>query len=440
MKHFILTSTLFLSIIIYSFGQINPATNKLSMDISTSAQNSSVFNYDSCFKVGKTLGISSVGMFQTWKAVETSPLNYNMSLFDIANLYYPANNMAIDLTLTPINTNVLEVPTDLTVTAMSSTVMIARFNRLLDSIKVHIPNVTLSSLVIGSEHDVYFGSNATKWAEYGVFYNAVITHAKTLWPGIKVATELTFNGITTYSSLAQALNSNSDYIGVSYYPLNTNFTVKPVSTIPIDFATLVNIFPSKPICFYQYGYPSSSTCNSSDVLQSQFITQTFQTWDLYHNNIRMIDFTWIHDLDPAYVTTLGTYYNLNDPIFLEYLRTLGLRTWTGNGTDKPALHELRCQAKARGYNNLNLSCSFTNINNQISETVLMSVFPNPANESITLKGFNTKEAIQIINSLGETVKTITLENHSEKINISDLPNGFYIIKSKSLGSLKFLKD
>jgi hypothetical protein len=326
-----------------SIAQINPTSNKIS------------FNYDSCFAIGKNLGMTQTGIFQTWTAIETSPSNYNFTIFDIANIYYPTQNVAIDLTLAPIATSVLEVPSDLATTAFSSTAMINRFKKVLDSVKAHIPNVTLSSLVIGSELDVYLGSITMQWAEYTTFYNTVSAYAKTLWPGLKVATELTFDGIVNQNTLAQTLNSNSDYIGVSYYPLNSNFTVKPISSVSNDFATLVGLYSSKPICFYQYGYPSSPTCNSSDLQQAQFITQTFAVWDFYASHIRMIDFTWLHDLSPSTVAYYSAYYGISNPVFLEYLRTLGLRTWGSIGTDKLALHELRCQAKQRGYNTLNIS-------------------------------------------------------------------------------------
>ncbi|MEO6304308.1 MAG: hypothetical protein ABIP51_14170, partial [Bacteroidia bacterium] len=356
--------------------QINPLTNKIGVDINQ-PQNNSVFDYDSCFAIGKKLGMSQMGLFQAWTDIEIAPMNYSMSIFNTMNWYYPMHNMPIDLTLAPIATNNLEVPSDLTTTAFSSTVMINRFKRLLDSIKVHIPNVTLSSLVIGSEHDIYLGSNATKWAEYTTFYNAVSVYAKTLWPGLKVATELTFDGLTTQNAFAQTLNTNSDYIGISYYPLNPNFTVKPVSTIPTDFATLVGLYPSKPLFFYQYGYPTSTTCNSSNALQMQFITQTFLSWDNYPTHIKMIDFTWLHDLSLAQVNYYSTYYGINNPAFLEYLRTLGFRDWNGNGLDKPALDELRCQAKMRGYNNLNITgCIFTGLNKTGLNDMGLSVFPN----------------------------------------------------------------
>lgn len=413
--------------------QINPTSNKISLDVSTFPQNSS-YNYDSCFAVGKSLGMGQVGLYQNWTAIETSPSTFNFTLLNIANYYYPLHNMAIDLTITPIHTNKLEVPSDLVSTSFSSTVMISRFNTLLDSVKAHIPNVTLSSLVIGSEHDVYLGSNTALWNNYTVFYNAVMAHAKLLWPGLKVATELTFDGITTQNLLAQTLNTNSDYIGISYYPLNSNFTVKPVSTIPTDFATLVSLYPSKKLYFYQYGYPSSATCGSSVLQQTQFITQTFTSWDTYTANIGMIDFTWLHDLDPVQVSFWGSYYGITNPAFLEFLRTLGFRDYAGNGTDKPALNELRCQAKMRGYNTLSLTCSSTGIESVSQDNNDFIVFPNPARDVITVKAKNVdfeNEELELFDYTGKLIRTFDT-NNSSSFNLENLPAGIYLLRCESL--------
>jgi hypothetical protein len=408
--------------------QITPANNYISVDVSTFPQNAG-FNYDSCFALGANIGISSVGLFQNWTAIETAPNTYNLSLFDIANVYYPFYNMPIDLTITPIHTNNLEVPSDLVNTAFDNPILINRFKTLLDSVKVHIPDVTLSSLVIGSEHDIYMGTNAGLWAAYSNFYDAVAAYAKTLWPGVKVATELTFGGITSQSTLAQNLNSNSDYIGVSYYPLNNNFTVKPLSTIPADFATIVGLYPSTPINFYQYGYPSSTICNSSEALQAQFITQTFSTWDSYPSNIRMIDFTWLHDLDTAAVNFYGTYYGISDSIFLAYLQSLGLRTWNGNGTHKAAFTELQCQSKQRGYHNLNISCT-TQIADQIPSNNLIAIYPNPAQNEmyINLSHVLINAQIKLYNSLGQVaLSQPNCNGNSLSINTTHLANGIYSI-------------
>lgn len=422
--------------------QINPSNNKIGVDVSTFPQNAS-FDYDSCFALGANLGMSQMGLFQNWTSIETAPNTFNMVLLDIANFYYPLHSMSLDLTIAPIATNNLEVPSDLTTTAFDNPIFINRFKTLLDSVKLHIPSVTLSSLIIGSEHDIYFGANVTLWGQYTTFYNSVSAYAKTLWPGLKVATELTFDGITNYNTFSQSLNTNSDYIGVSYYPINTNFTVKPVSTIPTDFATLVGLYSSKPICFYQYGYPSSPSCNSSEALQKQFITQTFTTWDAYASNVKKIDFTWLHDLDTAAVNYYETYYGISDTVFLEFLRTLGLRTWNGNGIDKQAFIELECQAKARGYNSLPLTCSSTGINEANISEQNFNLYPNPANETLNISIHESKKAqIQIFNTMGMLIKEFEISQQSLQINISDFPSGLYFIQNKSQPqySQKFIKQ
>jgi len=409
--------------------QITPLNNIIGVDVSTYPQNPS-FDYDSCFALGADLGMGSLGLFQNWTAIETAPNIFNMTIFDIANYYYPLHSMPIDITIAAIHTNNLEVPSDLTTTTFDNPILINRFKTLLDSIKVHIPNIVLTSLIIGSEHDVYMGTNASKWSQYTTFYDSVSTYAKILWPGLKVATELTFSGITTYNVFAQTLNTNSDYIGVSYYPLNNNFTVKPVSTIPTDFSTLVGLYPSKQIIFYQYGYPSSSTCNSSEALQAQFIAQTFTTWDTYASNVKMIDFTWLQDLDTATVNFYGTYYGLTDTIFLEYLRTLGLRTWNGNGADKAAFTELQCQAKQRGYNNLNINCT-VGLNEFSILQYDFTFFPNPFSAQTTLQTDNLlhNATLTIYNSFGQTVKQIkNISGSTVTLFRDNLPSGLYFIR------------
>ena len=413
--------------------QITPANNKISVDVSTYHVQNPAYNYDSSFLIGKNIGMSEVKIFINWTALETAPHTFDFTILDIANLYYPAYSMPIDINLNPINTNQLAVPSDLVSVAFNNPVFINRYKILLDSMKVHIPAVTISSLVIGSEIGAYLGNDSAKWSQYTIFYDSVSTYAKTLWPDLKVSVELQFSDFTNYNSYAQKINISSDYIGVSYYPLWGNFTVKPPYVVGADMDTLVRLYPTKPICYYQFGYPTSPTCGSSDSLQSEFILKAFQYWDYYAAHIRMIDFTWLTDLDTAAVNYYGTYYGLTDTIFLEYLRTIGLRQWTGNGIDKPALNELRCQAKQRGYNTLPLVCNTTGINGTFISDQNIKVYPNPASESIVIESplLEANDRVLIFNSLGMPVKEIPMTQMSLQINISDLPAGLYFIGTKS---------
>lgn len=421
--------------------QINPLSNKISLDISTMPQSAS-FDYDSCFALGVNLGMSSVGLHFPWTTIETAPGIYDLSLFDIANYYYPLHGMPVDLNINPLETNHLEVPADLDSLQYDDSVFIKRFKVLLDSVKAHIPDLSLSSLIIGSEGDVYMGSNASLWQQYSRFYDSIVVYAKTLWPGVKLACELTADGLVAHNTLAQTLNTNSDYIGVSYYPITSAFLVRPISTIAVDFDTLVNLYPTKPICFYQYGYPSSIGCNSSADLQKQFITQTFNVWDTYAANVRLIDFTWLHDLDTGLVSYYESYYGISDSSFLAFLGSLGLRTWNGTGTDKPAFPELECQAYIRGYNSLASACTI-GVEEWSIEKPNFLIYPNPVNDIIILRSLvhDTKVMYAIYNMFGACLRQGEFLNEVQ-LNLSELSNGFYnlVLNGTTLQSFKVLKQ
>ena len=417
---------LLLTICTIANAQITPANNTISVDI-TLPQSTS-YTYDSAFVSCRNLGMKQTGLFFTWTAIETSPHVFNFSNLDIANIYYPAYNTPIDITIAPIATNHLEVPSDLANFPLDSSIVINRFKILLDSIFAHIPSLQLSSMEIGSEMDVYLGTNSVKWTQYTNFYSAVSAYAKTLRNNLKIASEATFNGLTgSTSTYMQTLNTYSDYIAVSYYPLNSNFTVKPVSTIPTDFASIIALYPSKPIYFTQYGYPSSSVCNSSNTLQSQFIQQTFTSWDTYSSHIKMIDFTWMHDLSPASINYYSTYYGITDTVFLNYLGSLGLRTYSGNGTNNPAYDELICQAKQRGYNTLTCITGISEIEKETNFTV----FPNPFTSETTLKiNDNVKNlSLTIYNAFGQEVKQEkNISAPTLILKRENLPSGVYFLR------------
>jgi hypothetical protein len=348
---------------------------------------------------------------------------------DFANLYYPNNShfdIPVDLNIDPVETNHEELPSDISGLAFDNPVIINRFKILLDSIFKHIPDLQLSSLVIGSEIDAYLGTDSGKWGQYITFYAAVSAYARTLRPGLKVSCEAQFAGLTTNASdYLQKLNQYSDIIGVSYYPLYGDFTVKQPVSVASDFDNIVNQYPSKPIFFYQAGYPSAQLCNSSETLQAEFIRQVFQNWDAHSDNIKMIDFTWLHDWSEEAVKTWASYYGLNDSVFLAFIGSIGLRYWDGNGCDKASFKELQCQAKQRGYNNLNIDCS-TGIAEQDNNIDGITIFPNPSCGKINVNIPEKARHLQIINSVGEIIKSFEI-NGEEKITAVIAANGIYTI-------------
>jgi hypothetical protein len=68
----------------------------------------------------------------------------------------------------------------------------------------------------------------------------------------------------------------------------------------------------------------------------------------------------------------------------------------------------------------------------------LSVFPNPATESITIGSYTKQEAV-ITNNAGQLIEKIVLQKGSQTINISKLAAGIYFIRGATV-TIKFIKQ
>lgn len=66
----------------------------------------------------------------------------------------------------------------------------------------------------------------------------------------------------------------------------------------------------------------------------------------------------------------------------------------------------------------------------------MHIYPNPANNSITVNTENSVESIQIFNAIGKLVKGVNSPSKAEVINISSLSAGVYFVSVTSNGQTK----
>jgi hypothetical protein len=305
-------------------------------------------NYDDAFKIAKAAGIDRIGLFLSWNVLEPSPQKFDGTLLDIAAAYYPAHEIKIDLTLTVINTNHLDTPSDLLNRSFSDPVVIDRFKKLINFVFTKLKPEQLASLNIGSEYDKFLGTDQNKWMEFGIFYKSARDHLKSKWPSVVIATETTYDGITGPTRDAiKEINKISDRIGISYYGTQSNADVIDPKKVHEAFDTVCSIFPGKKIYFYQFGYPSSNVLKSSTLKQKEFVEESFLAWDRHADQVELVDYTWLHDHSPESVDKILKIYNFFDPKFREFIATLGLRTYTGE--DKPAFIALKKEAKARGW-------------------------------------------------------------------------------------------
>jgi hypothetical protein len=389
-------------------------------------------NYDSAFYYAQSSCMESIHLFYTWSGIEPSVGNFDAAFIkntlDIANTYYPAYNTKVELQIAPINTNVKETPSELISTKFSDQTMIDRFKVLLDTVFKHIPNIELSALNIGNESEIFMGINESLYSDYKTFLDSVIPYAKQLYynlheKDLKVGTTFTFDGLTSesMSALCQSVNSNLDIVTLTYYPLNPDFTMKAPDVVDSDFADLVSIYPDtlQPIYLAECGYSSSSTCNSSEAQQAEFYRNLFFAWDKYMDNIKYLTIFKTTDWSQQEVDDLGVYYGLTDTIFLEYLRTLGVRTWNKNGSNKLAYETILCELNAREW--CSTKCNISSSTKNLSNSLLIK--PNPTKGTINIITKSDIKNIWIYDSLGK----LCLTSITNEIILNGLPGGTYIL-------------
>ena len=321
---------------------------RLEIDI-TDAENG---DYNQSISLVKDAGAESVSLSVFWDEIETSPGAFapDPNWLEIANLYYPGQDLQVSLVISVLDTTAVRLPSDLAGKSFTDPEVINRFKALLDYIKSQVPDLKLTSLAIGNEIDGVLGNNSKEWENYNTFFTPAAEYARKLWPGIPVGTKIMFDGLIGSSAeSARKLNQDADVIMVTYYPLAGDFTVRDPSLVQEDFNQIALMYPEKEIHFAEIGYPTSETNNSSPEKQAAFIQNMFLAWDEHASHITVLSFVWLTDLPQASVAVYEEYYGFDDPAFAEFLRTLGLRTYPGNGEDKIGFQVFIAEAKARGW-------------------------------------------------------------------------------------------
>jgi len=382
-------------------GNVNPggsgvvAKGNRLMEIQVSAPANG--DFAAAFNLAQTVGMDSASLSLDWNGIDIGTDNNTVpptpiyandpgtDFLAIANGCYPNSNTKLSLMLRPITTLTRMVPPGFENLAWDDPAMIDRFKALVDHVFAKMPDLDITAIAIGSEVDLHFTDTTTE-QQYVTFYEAVSAYARVAYaqvypgrPPLQIAVEVTHKGLlnSNKSAFYQQLNATSDVIGVSYYPLDNGLVQDP-SVVEQDFAAMLALYPGKKLHFFQLGYPSgyyattaypeyaagtvTPVINSSDTLQAEFIRAVFTAWDRHIDRIDLIGFTWMHDETAADVAATianpafgGT--NNPPPEFVEFLRTLGLRT--DGAVDKPAWSRLASEALARGWSDtgMQLTCN-----------------------------------------------------------------------------------
>ncbi|MGC4023681.1 MAG: hypothetical protein QM734_17845 [Cyclobacteriaceae bacterium] len=311
-------------------------------------------SYDTEFQRVKGLGIDVIPLTLPWNTLETNS-GFDFSSLDIIDYYYPLNNIKVSLNITPIYAIARAVPSDLQSKTFNDSVVIARFKVLLDSVQTRLKHTIINNFIIGLEVDNYLNANASEWTNYKIFYDSAIIFIKQRWGNsMPVGVETTWSSVIGNSkNNIIDLNQYSDMMVLSYYPNQSDFTVKTPTTVHADIKSVIDLYPSIPIFIVECGYQTSEACNSSEELQREFIMEMFKLWDDHLAQINFMGFLWLTDLSDAkvdqYVSDYGASGFPNLDAFKGYLKTTGLRTYPGTGSDKLGFTQLKSELSVRGW-------------------------------------------------------------------------------------------
>ena len=318
-------------------------------------------NFNATIATAKAAGVQFITLAVLWKQINTTNATYDpIWVNNVKEMAAAcaANGLKLSLTIWTVDTTGKHVPADLLATRFTDIpqTMANRFVALLDKLFITegIDPALLTSIQIGNELDSYnaAGDTTFSWSDYGAFlYQVKLLKSKKSYAAIPVGFTGTLYGLNEQKAVFTALAGVVDIVGVTYYPLNLNFTVKDPSVVTSEIATLVDNYSAtgKPLYIQEAGYQSGSTAgNSSQEKQSQFVRNIFRAWDTHNSTIKAVAFLRMNDVSPAAASATATQYGLAGILaFIEYIETLGLVAY--DGTVKAAYQTLAENARARGW-------------------------------------------------------------------------------------------
>ncbi|QCW99357.1 hypothetical protein FGM00_04240 [Aggregatimonas sangjinii] len=303
--------------------------------------------------LAKQMGIDFIALHINWTAIETSPnvfIDPDDALASLAKIAID-NNLKFSLTIRPIDLTGKTVPKDLENKRFNVPEMSNRFDKLMDFVFTKVDPSVLQNLQIGNEIDGYDTASEAPdfWQDYGIFLGAIAHHIHLKYPSLQIGFTGTIPGLLENPAVFNDLLQNVDILGATYYPLNSDFNVKHPTVVFEDLNALVAAFPSKPIYLQEVGYQSSPTNNSSESKQAEFYCNFFAAWDSQRDAIFSANLVRLHDYSITAAQEGARPYDISDIVFIEYLRTLGIRTYDGDGTEKEAFSIIQDNLIARGW-------------------------------------------------------------------------------------------
>lgn len=310
-------------------------------------------DFDANLEKANELGLDFISLHMNWNDIEDPPMTYQNAFNAIGLVSQAAidNDMKFNLTIRPIDATGKTVPSDLENVRFNDPQMIDRFKGLIDYVFWLVEPGVFQNIQIGNEIDGYDTSQEHPdfWSDYGEFLFKINQYVDSIDPNLKIGFTATYDGLFEKQKIFTALQNAVDILGVTYYPIDGGFNVKDPSVVNSELSALISAYNKKPIFLQEVGYQSSTVNNSSQDKQAEFYCNFFKAWDQHRNEIRSVNILRLNDLSQEDAENSALPYGITNRSFIEYLRSLGLRTYDSPSQNKKAYSAIEKSLEDRGW-------------------------------------------------------------------------------------------
>lgn len=295
------------------------------------------------FKQSVDAGVTFIYYAPKWNEIETAEGKYNFKDLDFHISEAEQAKIPLSLNLRTIDTNQRSMPKDLIGLKFSDAKTQARLIKLIEVVAPRLKN-RATLIMIGNEVNSYFDSHADEISDYLQLYQAGARRTKELIPNAQTSVNFTFDLLANLNARYKSLLEASDFLSLTYYPANPDFTFRDPKNVAADFARMIQAAGGKKILLQEVGYASSPLNNSSEDKQAEFYTEVFEAVRRHRDVLLAVNFLFMSDLPDSVVGGFASYYNMKDAEkFKAFLKTLGM--FNDNGKAKKSWEVFRTQAK-----------------------------------------------------------------------------------------------
>ncbi len=315
---------------------------------------------DEAFSQAIAAGMDVYELSIYWSQLESQPGVVDTSLLAQFLAFLDQANLIPYLGLQTVDTVRLAMPPDLVDPAdparlapglsFDDPALLDRWGAVLDAVVPLLAGQGGFFLSVGNQVDPWLAAHPDQVEPFLRFVAFSRERVHSLAPQMGVGVAITAGGVAAGYDFVPALLARSDAAVFTYYPLNADYTVRDPAVVAGDVAGLVSAAGELPILLQEVGYPSGylpePSNGSSAELQRQFVAALFETV-MTQPRIRMVSFLQLSDWPDGACDYFLAYYGTSDPVFREYLCSLGLYTYEEQA--KPAYAEfLAGLARLRG--------------------------------------------------------------------------------------------